>query len=232
MKKAGLFLLAALVLGLALWRYALVWRPSERSYPVQGVDVSHHQGRIDWSKLRGEGVDFAYIKASEGGGHRDRSFAFNWREAEEAGVKRGAYHFFTLCRSGEEQAANFIATVPPAADALAPAVDLEFGGNCAARPSRAALLVELSMFLRLVEAHAGKPALLYLTREFDEHYRVSAAIRRPLWLRSIVLKPGYGARPWCLWQASSFRRVQGVVGPIDWNVARLDSTAKGLACPA
>src|SRR5690349_19309677 len=113
------------------------WRPSERRYPHQGIDVSHHQGHITWAKLPSQGVDFAYIKATEGSDHVDRRFSRNWHAADRAGVHRGAYHFFGLCSSGEAQAANFVRTVPYDASALAPAVDLEFPGNCKRRPSRA-----------------------------------------------------------------------------------------------
>jgi lysozyme len=72
----------------------------------------------------------------------------------------------------------------------------------------------------MVEAHAGQPAMLYITREFEEHYRVSEAIARPLWLRGLVLPPTYGARPWVMWQASNFRSVDGISGRVDWNVVR------------
>src|SRR5215831_10697695 len=70
------------------------WRPSERKYPYQGIDVSHHQGHIAWTKLPRQGVDFAYIKATEGSDHVDKRFSINWRAAHAAGVRRGAYHFF------------------------------------------------------------------------------------------------------------------------------------------
>jgi len=92
--------------------YAPHWHPSDDLYPHQGIDVSHYQGRIDWRALPAQGVDFAYIKASEGGDLRDDAFAANWAGAERAGIARGAYHFFTLCRPGADQAANFIAAVP------------------------------------------------------------------------------------------------------------------------
>ena len=82
--------------GLALWLYALHWHPSDAAWPGQGIDVSHHQGPIDWTALPVQGVDFAYIKATEGGDHRDTRFAENWRASRAAGVRRGAYHFFTL----------------------------------------------------------------------------------------------------------------------------------------
>lgn len=202
------------------WASAQRWRPGEKSFPIQGVDVSHHQGPIEWHMLRAAGADFAYIKATEGATLRDEAFERNWRDSRAAGVRHGAYHFFTLCRSGSDQATNFIATVPREADALPPAVDLEFGGNCAARPSRDALVGEVGRFLAAIEAHAGKPAVLYVTREFEDAYRVSEAFDRPLWLRRLALRPTYGARRWAMWQASNIHRVDGIDGPVDWNVMR------------
>jgi lysozyme len=204
----------------ATWLLAGSWTPPRSNYPVQGIDVSHHQGAINWSALPRQGVDFAYIKASEGGDHRDRLFAANWTAAAAAGIKRGPYHFFTLCRSGAEQAANFIAAVPLDPAALAPAVDLEHLGNCSRRLSRAAFHAELATFIQLVEARFRKPVLLYLTEEFDRAYQVSAQVQRPLWLRSLVLPPDFGERTWHLWQVSNFRRLEGIEGRVDWNVQR------------
>ena len=219
-RSAGIALVLTAALAAGLWLYSRGWHPSDSQFPTQGIDVSHHQGRIQWPLLKAQGVDFAYIKASEGGDFRDPMFASNLKGAAQSGIARGAYHFFTLCRSGADQAENFINLVPADSRLLPAAVDLEFGGNCAARPSRAALLRELRIFLRLVEAHSGKPALLYLTEEFEIAYRVSEAVDRPLWLRSMVRRPDYGARPWRIWQASNFRRLRGIEGRVDWNAAR------------
>ncbi len=110
--------------------------------------------------------------------------------------------------------------VPAEAAALPPAVDLEFPGNCNRRPSQAKFHKELGDFLRIVEARYGKRAVLYLTRRFDRHYRVSATFERPLWLRSLRSEPSFGARRWTIWQSSSSRRLDGVHGRVDWNVAR------------
>jgi lysozyme len=195
------------------------WRPSERRYPYQGIDVSHHQGHIAWAKLPRQGVDFAYLKATEGSDHVDRRFSINWRAAHRAGIHRGAYHFFGLCSSGQAQAANFVRTVPYDSAALPPAVDLEFPGNCKRRPSRAKVHRELGDFLRIVEARYGKRAVLYLTPHFDKRYKISATFDRALWLRSIKSKPRFGERPWHMWQASYTRRLHGVRGHVDWNVA-------------
>ena len=193
---------------------------SGNRYHLHGIDVSHHQGHIAWTKLPRQGVDFAYIKATEGADHIDRRFARNWRAAEEAGVRRGAYHFFTLCRSGRDQAVHFVRHVPAEAGALPPAVDLEFPGNCRHRPSKAKFHRELRDFLDIVEARYGKHAVLYLTPHFDKRYRVSATFNRPLWLRSLHTEPRFGARHWTIWQTSGSRKLKGVRGRVDWNVAR------------
>ncbi|HTU12849.1 MAG TPA: GH25 family lysozyme [Allosphingosinicella sp.] len=214
-------LLAILAGGaLLLWQMAPNWHPPETDYPRQGIDVSHHQGPIDWPRLPAQGVHFAYIKATEGGDHRDTRFAENWRAARAAGIPRGAYHFFTLCRPGADQAANFIAVVPAEPDALPPAVDLEYMGNCDGRPGVDGFHRELAVFLAAVEARYGQPALLYLTEEFDAAFQVSARVDRPLWLRSLAFEPRFGARPWTYWQVSNMRRLDGIAGPVDWNVAR------------
>lgn len=210
--------------GAALWWLTRTeagdWHPSTLLYPRQGIDVSHYQGEIRWSHLANAGVDFAYIKATEGGDYVDPTFATNWAGAKAAGVERGAYHFYSLCRPGSEQAANFLRTVPRAHDALPPAIDLEYLGNCDKPVSVAAFRRELGIFIRLVERRYRQPVILYLTDEFDRSYQVSAHFDRPLWLRSILREPAFGARRWTMWQASSFRRLRGISGRVDWNVVR------------
>ena len=82
--------------------------PSFEEYPVQGIDVSHHQQTIDWGKLDKQSVQFAFIKATEGGNHKDSLFQENWRLAIHHNVPVGAYHFFTFCKDGDAQARNYI----------------------------------------------------------------------------------------------------------------------------
>ena len=220
LRRALLWLTLLLGLAALLYIYARQWAPPRGSYPVQGIDVSHHQGVIDWPLVKADGVDFAYIKASEGADFRDSRFTANWRESKAAGLDRGAYHFFTLCRLARDQAENFIALVPRDKAALPHALDLEFGGNCAARPARDVVIAEIATFIQMVEAHSEKPVMLYITKEFEAEYRVSEAIDRPLWLRNILFPPDYASHPWVMWQASNMRSVDGIGGQVDWNVVR------------
>ncbi|TGU69877.1 lysozyme, partial [Mesorhizobium sp. M1C.F.Ca.ET.144.01.1.1] len=118
--------------------------PDRAEFPIRGIDVSHHQGQIDWQRVAADDVAFAIIKATEGGTHVDTEFATNLREARAAGLAVGAYHFFTFCRPGADQAKNFIAAVPRGEALLPPVVDIEFGGNCPQRPSPQQLNAELA----------------------------------------------------------------------------------------
>jgi lysozyme len=219
--RTGLAALAvcALLAGGA-WIMASRWTPERSAFPTQGIDVSYLHGAIDWPSARAARIDFAYIRASEGRDSRDPRFSANWTGARSAGVGRGALHVFTLCAAGSEQAGNFIALVPRDADALPPAIALEFALSCTQRPDRRVLLREIETFIRMVEAHSERPVMLYVTPEFDERYRVSEAIDRPLWLRSLFREPSYGAHPWVMWQANDRRSVDGVEIPVSWNVVR------------
>ena len=99
-----------------------------------------------------------------------------------------AYHFFTSCRPGADQAKNFISVVPHDLPLLPPVVDIEFGGNCPQRPSPEQLNAELQAFLGPVEAAFGKPAIVYLTDDAAEAYSAHIAAR-PRWLRSLLVLP-------------------------------------------
>ena len=104
-------------------------KTSPRDMAVHGVDVSRWQGQIDWQKLRSQGANFVYIKATDGGDHLDPMFRKNWNAAARAGLKRGAYHFFYWCRTAGEQADWFIRNVPKVAGALPPVIDVEWNGE-------------------------------------------------------------------------------------------------------
>jgi lysozyme len=213
-------LVAAVGIGGA-YLYFREYEPDRSRFPVRGIDVSHHQKTIDWPKVAADDVAFAYLKASEGGDHRDREFVRNLAEAKRIGLPVGAYHFFTFCRPAADQAKNFIDAVPPGATELPPVVDLEFYGNCERRPSKEELGQEVETFLGTVEAHFDRAAVYYVTDEFLDAY--GGAIRkRPIWIRSIMREPGEGG--WAIWQYHPAGRVAGIEGDVDLNVlsGRLD----------
>jgi lysozyme len=196
------------------------WAPSRANYPSQGIDVSQEQGEIDWKSVQSDGVEFAYIRATQSAEGRDQAFEANWKDSAEAGVRRGAVHHFTLCRLARDQATNFISIVPRDDAALPPALELTVDEECASQPSRDVVLSEIAAYTEMVEAAFGKPILISVSKPFEEQYRISEAVDRPLWLRHNFFPPDYGSHPWVMWQASSIRRVGGISGAVNWNVLR------------
>jgi lysozyme len=218
-------LVAALAVGvlaavLAIWWFLWVpnWRPPLEVAERYGIDVSAHQDVIDWRRVAGDGITFAYIKATEGGDFTDDRFDANWRGAQEAGLDRGAYHYFTLCTPGADQARHFLDVAPPESEALPPAVDLELAGNCSARPSPAEVKEQLGVFVRLVEAAWGREVILYVGDDFEQAYPVRHELDRPLWLRRFLLRPDIDA--WLIWQLHGYARVDGINGGVDLDVMR------------
>ena len=98
---------------------------------IQGIDVSHYQGDIDWQKVAAPGVvKFAYAKASEGIDNTDPSFSTNFAGMLDAGLLRGAYHFFHPEYAAADQAAHFLNVLgTPRAGDLPPMLDLETDGG-------------------------------------------------------------------------------------------------------
>lgn len=222
-RRRVLFAVAAVVVlvavGAAVGWY--VWlphhRPGLRAGERYGVDVSNHQGVIDWSRVANDDMWFAYIKATEGSDYVDAFFARNWTGAQGAGLRHGAYHFFTFCSTGDVQARNFLATIGDQTDALPPAVDLEIRGNCGQRPSAADVYRELNNFLSDVEAATHKSTVLYVGDDFEAQYPVARSYGRPLWVRDLLRRPD---GDWTIWQTQGRARVDGISGDVDLNVAR------------
>ncbi|MEX0754870.1 MAG: GH25 family lysozyme [Actinomycetota bacterium] len=110
--------------------------------------------------------------------------------AAAAGLERGAYHFFTLCTPGTEQARNFLRVVPEDPAALPPAIDLEFAGNCAARPEPASVAREVDAFMAAVEEATGERAVLYVEGAWEERYPVKERTGRLLWIAPAAASDG------------------------------------------
>ncbi len=190
--------------------------------PVRGIDVSHHQADINWDSVAADNVSFAYIKASEGGDFRDSLFNFNWAEAEKNSIVRGAYHFLTFCRSGKEQAQNFMDAVGGfSSDDLIPVVDIEYGGNCKKRLTQEEMEELLYDFTAELMTESKNPPVIYMTKDIYQEYFRGKDLKNKIWIRAIISSPrrAYGA-DWDIWQYLHRGSVDGIKGPVDLNVLR------------
>ena len=199
LRLAALGLLAAIIAVIGGWWHLRHWTPSRQAWPVQGVEVGTLEGPVDWTALKAVGADFAYLDASASAFARDPAFVRNIEDARAAKLKVGAVHIYDPCQPAERQAANFVTVIPRDKALLPPAVDLDrLADDCPVKVSDAAVESELMTFLNQIETHTGKPAILKLSRRFEQRYHIAAAIDRNLWLTGERFQPEYAGRPWTL----------------------------------
>jgi lysozyme len=200
------------------WPSAKPWQ-----YGVHGVDVSRYQLGLDWPKMRANQISFAFIKATEGGDHIDPEFRTHWRGAAQAGLPRGAYHFYYFCGNAREQAAWYIRNVPKDNGALPPVLDIEWNHTSPTsklRPEASTVRASMRQFLRIVKAHYGKTPIIYTTVDFYHENDLGRINGYTFWLRSVADHPSkiYPGERWGFWQYSGTGRVPGAPGDIDLNV--------------
>lgn len=217
----GAAVLLALAGGGYLWWQFIHWTPPRGAFPTQGVLVGARDGRANFVAFKAIGADFAYLEASSGADGRDPWFARNLDAVRAAGLAFGAVHHYDPCVAADRQAANFVTVVPRDETLLPPAIELDESADDCPRPvSDPAVESELMTFINQVEGHAGKPALLKISRGFEARYRLAGAIDRNLWLTRDRFQPDYGGRPWTLWTANSQLRSEAGPDPVRWIVVQ------------
>lgn len=219
--KSVYYMLVSLVLigGLLILDYfGVIWHNSIFAYPyqVKGIDVSHHQGKIDWETLRKENPDFvfAYIKATEGQDFEDEDFEKNWNEAKKNGFVTGAYHFFSMQSKGKDQAKHYISKVPKDVKSLPPVIDLEI--SLYHDPNK--VKAELQDMINQLDQHYGKETVFYVTYDTYETYIKDHFKENRIWIRDIIKFPTLDGQDWEIWQYGNRGHLEGINGYVDLNV--------------
>lgn len=188
---------------------------------VSGIDVSHFQRAIDWAAVAAAEVRFCFIKATEGAANIDPRFIQNWQGAGDAGLLRGAYHFFHPTVPAAPQAESFIRTVVRLEPGdLPPVLDLEVPAawSDVATGARAPLAIQ---WLETVESRLGATPIVYLSPAFATEIleNAPALARFPVWLAHYtdaaapaVAKPW---NSWTFWQYTREGKTPGVMLPVD-----------------
>ncbi len=199
-------------------------RSRDREAALLGLDVSADQGRIDWRAVARAGHRFAYARATMGIDRTDPSFARNSRDALDAGLWLGAYHFFQPDEDAADQAHQFISVAQVYTDpephwgrpgCLPPALAVE------AFPTRPGVLAnKVQIWLDIVEKATGQRPLIYSAAGFWKIYLAKAFQGQySLWLAEYAegAAPPSGIKGWTFWQHGQVHDVPGVDGPVDLN---------------
>jgi lysozyme len=80
--------------------------------PQLGMDVSHWQVNVDWAKAKAAGIQFAFIKATQGDSIIDPRYRINWQGSLDVELPRGAYHFYDYRVDPIKQAAWLLKQCP------------------------------------------------------------------------------------------------------------------------
>ena len=207
-------------------RDPVAWKGrSPGKYAVHGIDAARFQGEIDWRAVKRAGVQFVFIKATEGGDLRDPMFRVHWRGARRAGIRRGAYHFYYFCSEPQVQARWFIRNVPRRRGTLPPVLDMEwnpFSPTCRKRPEGREVRRQMKIFMDIVEKHYGQRPIIYTTPGFYRDAGLSRLKGEEFWLRSTARTPdrAFPGQDWSFWQYSATGVVPGVNVDVDLNVFR------------
>jgi len=177
-----------------------------------GVDMSHHQGKVDWEKVSEEKPSFIIMKASEGSTFTDPMFRSNLRNAERKGIPVGAYHFFSYSSSGRSQAEHFLDVVGESAGCRLLVLDVEYTRNMHRMKN---ISKEISEFMNFVKERTGKYPMVYSECSYYNKYlkpRFQESLDR--WICE------FGGKPRCghvIHQVTNRRRVAGYRGLVDYN---------------
>lgn len=212
--------------------------PDDADDGIYGVDVSHHNGLVDWSKLAASKVRFAYIKASQGSKFRDSRFDANWRAAGAAGIARGAYHFLSAEVDGVDQAKSYLALLEKSGglteNDLTPVLDIEWdmekvGNERVDRwssKSASQIAAIAKAWLEAVQARTGRHPMIYTAASWwNERMAGSDLLKAyPHWIadyRSSSINAGapktVRQHPNLAWQFTDAGGVDGTGGKFDVN---------------
>ncbi|QWU13871.1 Lyzozyme M1 (1,4-beta-N-acetylmuramidase), GH25 family [Paenibacillus sophorae] len=205
---------------------------------TQGLDVSHHNGQIDWSQVADEGYHFVFIKASEGKSFRDNKFTDNLKGAREAGLLAGAYHFLDAVTPEDArlEADNFASAIEEAGGIseldMPPVLDYENNpGKLAPKEIR----IVAQAFLNEIEALTGCRPIIYTGSVFASNFDSSFSGYK-LWIAKYSSQPPLNIQAWDkwdIWQYTQTGTVPGITGNVDldWYNGSMEELRSFLTSP-
>jgi lysozyme len=191
---------------------------------LEGIDVSHFQGIIDWRAVASAGKSFAFIRMSDAG-FRDPRFAANWAGAKAAGLTRSAYQFFRPAESPVAQADLMLSSMGPLQDGdLPPTLDVETlcarpDTQCTSGTSPAATADAVSVWVDRVSRATGMTPILYTSPGFWAQLPSRGIEARTIpfishWNVGRPSVPGAWKR-WAFWQYTDKGQCPGIQGTVD-----------------
>lgn len=186
-----------------------------------GLDVSHHQGKINWNKLFKNYrydtlIQFVYCKATEGSNYLDQEFKYNRSELSRLGIRNGAYHFFRFTSNPIDQAKHFLNEWNVYENDLPPVLDIEIEG-----PNDKEFLKAIKIWLKHVENETGRRPIIYTSKHFYETKFKTQFLDYKFWVAAYSTSSLKFDDRIIHWQYTDSAKLPGIKGRIDANVSVL-----------
>jgi len=213
--------------------------PKRLAATVHGVDVSSHQGSVNWPRLKRSGVRWAYVKATEGTRYTNEHFTQQYNGSYRSGLIRGAYHFATPnTSSGATQARHFLkhgGGWSKDGKTLPGVLDIEYnpyGATCYGKSARS-MVAWIRDFNRTYKARTGRDPVIYTTTGWWSKCTGNSGSfgkTNPLWIARFASSPGRLPRGWgfyTFWQYTAKGPTVGDHNIFNGSTARLKALANG-----
>lgn len=204
-------------------------KKEELKVPKKYIDISEHQGNIDWTKVKNE-VDGVMIRAGYGKNNIDKKFVRNITECNRLGIPCGVYWFsYALNENMAKQEAEFcLAAIKPYKVELPVCFDFEYDSVNVAKNNGVTITKKIATsfvhaFCQTIEK-AGYYAMNYTNKDYLSRYFDDTTLRYDLWLAQWpnvvdLNNPPSGAG---IWQYTSKGKVNGISGNVDMDAAYKD----------
>lgn len=193
---------------------------------IYGIDVSEHNAKLDWSKIKASGIKFAIIRTGYGKGYTDAQFHANMKGALAQGIPVGVYHFsYALNTAGAKKEAEFMLsllsdykgkiTLPVFFDFEYDTVD--YAKKQGVTLGKQAFNDHTVAFCEAVKAAGYTPGVYYnldYKNRFVDASRLGDYVQWYAQYNKTASWTGYD-----LWQYSSSHTINGISGRFDINVA-------------
>lgn len=208
---------------------------------IYGIDVSHHNGEIDWKlvvDLSSPKVQFVFMKATEGSTVVSPKFAQNWAEISKTSLIKGAYHYYNTISESSKQAENFSNVLLSNGfdrEGDLYAIDVEVNNSKQASKEFAQ---NLGVFVQAMQKRGFTTTpYFYTTKNFWDTnlgtHGVELLSQNNLWIARWYKNTGQvppsqptpeelpkGAKKWMVWQFTSKGKIPGILKEVDINLSR------------
>lgn len=184
---------------------------------LEGIDVSHWAGRIDFRRVKKSGIRVVYIKATQGADYIDPDFERNYREAYKEGLSIGFYHYVTAANVEEasEEARFFVSRIRDKKQHARAAMDFETFGDLSTEGVRE---VALRFMEELERELRYRPVIYSDSSNASSRFADQRFVKYPLWIADYGVRRPDMENPWSQWSGWQYTdrgRVRGIAGDVD-----------------